>query len=252
MKKIIYLDIIILLITFSFSTLYAYDNMGYTKYNNNKCIPYSEENVKLYEEKAANEIIIFKDNKTIDTDQPSSVEPNDGTVNIITTAPWTSGITYEDGSKYSNILSNIINISLTISSYFTKTVYNIVKDVALSAFGMRWDEVEVSAPGSAKLMHSYSYIDKLGKVWNSSTREWVLKVDVQKRQWYRHEYASFKGKDGYTHSAAVDYIPTLGYGPIYEESKAYFDDNTFISNTARELYLYNRPTYYDVYTYVGY
>ena len=223
-----------------------YKNSYTTSDNCKIVIPFSSEKANRYEIEAAEKYRRerYNENEKIQLYGPII---EDGTVNIVTSTPWTSGVLYEDGSKSSNILSSILNITLTISSYFTKTVYNIVKDVALIMFQTSWSEVVTTAPGSAKLSHSYSYIDKLGYVYNEPLKEWILKVDIQKRQWFRHEYASFKCTDGYTRSGTVDCIPTNGYSPIKEDMKYNYNNDSYIKAEASYRYKYNLGPYRDVF-----
>lgn len=208
--------------------------------NVTRVVEYSEKNVEKYEKEAAAEF--YKMNKEKDSkhklnDVNYAIPIPDGTVDIVTTSAWTSGTVYEDSSLSNAILSAIKDSVLTIVSYFTATVINVVKDVATIAYGLLPTDIKLTSPGAAKLSHSYSYVDKLGKVYNESTNQWIMKVDIQKRQWFRHEWASFATTEGYTRTGTVDYTADRGYSPIQEDKKYGYDDNSYIS--AEASYRYN-------------
>lgn len=224
---------------------------GYARYDENKVVPYSEINVEKYEKAA---IVKLKEEKSIKQNNKDVITYvdvyQDGTTRVDVSPLNTTGILYEDGSQQSTMLSNIVSIAMSIAGYYMTTVQSIVTDVASIAFGMSWSEVKVTSPGSAKLSHSYSYYDKLGKAYQASTGSWLLKVDIQRRLWFRHEYSSFAGTDGLTHTSAVDFIPSTGYSAVQDESKPYYYDDTYINNLTYERYVYNQPTYYSVYQYI--
>ncbi|KGG79447.1 hypothetical protein Y919_12025 [Caloranaerobacter azorensis H53214] len=178
--------------------------------------------------------------------EPYGSVPMEGDTRITLTDLQTDGVTYEDGSQRDNVLNNIINIGLSISSYFITTVGNVVKDIAILCFSMDWNEVNLTKPGEAILSHSYSYYSKLGQVWNGDF--WVTKVDIEARKIYRHEWASFAGIDGYTRTDSYDFIPPNGYNEIGEESKPFFEDDDWIRQEAHDRYVGGLPPFVDAWT----
>jgi len=179
--------------------------------------------------------------------QPCVVIPMEGETRITLTDLQTDGVIFDDDISNKTTLSNILNVSLMIGSYFATTVQNIVKDIAILKFGMDWEEVELTRPGQAKISHSYSYYSKLGQVWNGSY--WVTKVDIEARKIYRHEWASFVEKDGaYTKTNSYDFTPINGYNEIGEEKRFEFDNNDWIRQEAADKYAGGWPAYVNAWT----
>ena len=139
-----------------------------------------------------------------------------------------------------------MDVTLTIGSYFLNNVENIILDVAEFCFGLGSGDILFSQPGTARLLHSYSYISHLGRIYTN--RDWETMVDIEMREWYAHEYASFADDSGITKTAILDRIPENGYGPIKEEYRAHYSDDTWIYNTALEIYTFDLQTYCDAWT----
>ncbi|KXG42624.1 hypothetical protein U473_00115 [Tepidibacillus decaturensis] len=87
-----------------------------------------------------------------------------------------------------------------------------------------------------------SYQLKVTSNWSNRCKTYV---DIESREWYRHEYATFSDTDGYTRSGTYDYIPPNGYSPINVDYKPHWTDNTWIKNQA--LYYYNTSLTNDFY-----
>lgn len=247
-KKIFSLLIITLILinttTFGFAIS---NNDQYTKYENSLHIKENEEytprlniDYTKYEDRNSNNI------DGIGLIEPYGDVPMEGDTRIILTDLQTDGVIYEDGSLEDNVLENIINIGLTISSYFITTAGNIVKDIAILCFDMDWSEVDLAKPGEAVLSHSYSYYSKLGQVWNGNF--WITKVDIEARKIYRHEWASFAGIDGYTRTNSYDFIPPKGYNEIGEETRPFFEADDWIRQEAHDRYIGGLPAYIDAWT----
>lgn len=211
-------------------------------------VPYTLENVEKYENVktslAPDEIIEYEDN-TILSNSDSNVFPNaviidPGTYRTTYSARTTNGVTYQDDTKSANALNIIKDVALTISGYFTSTVFNIVKDTASLVYGYMPSQISLTKPGSATLSHSYSYVNKRGQVYTSSSY-WKTCVEIQRREWYRHSYTSFSSTDGYTRTANWDFIPSNGYSPIKTDYADYYFDDTTIKNIAMEVWAYNKP-----------
>lgn len=238
MKKII-----CLLLTFSFifthtSNIYAFS------IDKNKCVKFTQENVEKYEKK---ENIDLKKSKTLQNNYiviPNIVDPGEQTTRVITTNKWTTGYTYEDDAK-SGTLSTIKDVGLVLVNKFAgKTlvvkVITAVNDVATICFGLSSLFIDQSKGATARLYHSFSYYDHFGEIWNGS--RWITKVEIETREWYKHEFASFAGKDGKTYTSTCD------RGLIMIDKKSHFDDYDWIKNKTLEAWIAGKPNYVDSFT----
>lgn len=169
-------------------------------------------------------------------------DPGVGAIRITETNKWTTGYTYLDMNRTSAMLSNLFQIVFTVVGYFLNTGYQIALDVARTVLFLNWGEVVASSPGTIKSSHSYSYTSKLGQVWYNY--RWNTLVDIERRYTYGHGYASFKCSDGLTRTGTKDYLSS----PILIETRPYYNNHTWISNTAHEIYLLNRRPYIDAWT----
>lgn len=73
-------------------------------------------------------------------------------------------------------------------------------------------------------------------------------VDIEKREWYAHEYASFVDNSGFTKTSTLDRTPTNGYDSINEEYRLHYSDDNWIYNKALEIYTFDLQTYCDAWT----
>ncbi|SHK19443.1 hypothetical protein [Paramaledivibacter caminithermalis] len=234
MSKKLICTLTVIMLVFNTMTI-AFADTGYPTAKNAISIPYTENNVKKYEVKTPEDV-----KREIEI-TPYGVDPGEGALRVKETSGWTSGTVYDGDEESSSVLSTILSIGLSAAGYFIGTVQNIVKDVALIVFGLDWQEVIISSLGSAKAMHSYAYISKLGQVYTNYS--WRSKVDIEKREWYGHSFASFKGSDGKTHTGSVDYLDDT----LRVDKKDHYDDNWIMDKT-NEIYKWNLDDYVDAYT----
>jgi len=170
---------------------------------------------------------------------PDYVDYPDGTVDIQIEPPITDGTTIPDDSR-SGIASTIWDIGLRIGSYFFRTAGNIILDVATIAFGLTEAHVNKNKGASVHLYHSYTYRNKVAKVYNQSTRTWKTYVIEGNREWYRHEFASFAQTNGFTATASVDFTADKGYPPIHVDVAPHYYDDNWIRDMAQYNYYFNR------------
>ncbi|WP_152978179.1 hypothetical protein [Caloramator mitchellensis] len=220
---------------------------SFATFSQSKNVPFTNENIKKFEKRVMDYSSYETKSEKYDNGLivPNGADPGEGALRTTYTSRWSSGYTYLDDSESSSILSTILNVSLTIAGYFMTTVQNIVIDVASLVFSISWNEVSVSSPGEARLSHSYSYYDHLGQVYTAGS--WVTKVDLEAREWYRHEYASFSS-GGYTHTGTYDFIPSNGYSYFKAEYKNHFFDDQWILDKTQYIYITSGPNYVDAWT----
>lgn len=94
---------------------------------------------------------------------------------------------------------------------------------------IQWSEVVISAPGTIKSSHSYSYTSKLGQVYQNGS--WKTKVDIEKRYTFGHGYASLKCKDGLTRTGTYDDLSS----PVATEVRSNDDNHTWIQNKVTQV-----------------
>lgn len=209
-------------------------------WNNRTIVPYTEENVELYEKVptslAPDEIILYENDNSV---EPYAEVIDKGAYRTTYSARQSNGVVYQDTTKSATVLNVIKDVTLTISGYYTSTVFNIIKDAASLVYGYAPSQIAVSKPGSATLYHSYSYVNKRGQVYTGSY--WKTCLEIQRREWYRHSYTSFATTSGYTRTATWDYIAENGYSPIKTDYANYYNDSTKMKNIALEVWAYNKP-----------
>lgn len=231
------------LLTFSF--IFSNLPTGYANnIDKNKCVKFTQENVEKYEKK---ENIDLKKSKKFQDNYiviPNIADPGEQSTRVITTNRWTTGYTYEDDEKTGN-LGTIKDIGLIIVNKFSSEnhivkVITAVNDVATICFGLSSLFIDQSKGATARLYHSFSYYDHFGQIWNGS--RWITKVEIETREWYKHEFASFAGKDGKTYTSTCD------RGLIMTDKKAHFDDYEWIKNKTLEAWIAGKPNYVDSFT----
>lgn len=174
---------------------------------------------------------------------PMYVDPGDGAVDI--RESWaSSGTTVLDSDK-SGIASAMWNISMNILSYFLTIFGNIVKDVALAGYGLLESSIDKNQGTTARLFHSYLYRSHDAYVYTAATRTWGLYVVSENREWYRHEFSSFVGTDGYTRTKTIDYTANNGYSPIHTDVAPHYSDYTWLRDTATYRWRMGYGTYYE-------
>lgn len=232
MKKIILIIITCIGISL-FQSVVTFAEDDSARLEDKKIIPYTEENVAKFEKNTFNNHI--PKDSTIDS-YAITVDP--GAFRISYSNRRTSGYIYQDATKQATSLSIIKDVVLTISGYFTSTVFNIITDTAKLVYSYKPTQIAISKPGSATLYHSYSYVNKRGDVYTGSY--WKTCVEIQRREWYKHSYTSFATTSGITRTASYDYTPENGYKPIKTEYAKYYSDDNMIKNMARDVWAYNK------------
>lgn len=198
-KRFISLMLCIVLVC---STTSIFADNGYTTFDESKVLEYTEENIEQFEKQN-----IFSGNaqqKNVENAIIFGEDPGEGAFASEYTSRWTSAYTYLDDEESSPILSIIADVVLTVGGYFLTTAESIVYDIAQLCFGLAGSEVNFSRPGTVRLLHSYSYIDHLGRIYTNS--DWETMVDIQLREWYTHEYASFSDNGGITRTDTFDFV----------------------------------------------
>ncbi|ADQ05087.1 hypothetical protein Calow_1541 [Caldicellulosiruptor owensensis OL] len=182
---------------------------------------------------------IVKNDSTV---TPNYTDPGEGSISITYTPRWSSGILYKDGEK-DGIFSTIAEelLSIAEANYYVK-VASLIYEVASIAFNLMPQDIAVTGYGKAALYHSYSYYSKIAQVYYSSRKEWVTKVDVERKETYRHALVSFTDKNGFTRTKSYDFIPANGYGPIASEVySSYYWQDSIMYQEAYLRYLWSKP-----------
>ena len=249
MKRIISITVALSLLVSSIPVGFASKtNVTPNQVEYNNSLPFTKSNVTANEKvtnsksKIQLNVLEIKNSGTTKGISIQSTDPGDGAIRITETSRWTTGITYDGMSKQSASLSNLFTVSFTAAGYILTKGINIVKDVVATVFQIQWSEVVVSAPGTIKSSHSYSYTSKLGQVYQAGS--WKTKVDIEKRYTYGHGYASFKCKDGLTRSGTYDYLST----PVATELRSNYNNHSWIQTKVTQVIQTGSYPYIDAWT----
>lgn len=121
---------------------------------------------------------------------------------------------------------------MTLWGGTTGTVISIIMD-SLTILGIT-GTVDMSSAGEVKVGHSISYINKAGEFYYNRT--WKTAVLTQQREFFEHRYF-LATVNGVTRQETVDKTPENGFSAYKVDYSTHFNDNSFISQKSRELYL---------------
>lgn len=200
--------------------------------------PYSD-SVTTPEEQAQHEEEFFEANPDLykqagadNSIMPKGEDPGDGAINTSTGNMFTTGSIYWDSQQTGARLQAIANIAMTLWGGTTGTVISIIMD-SLTILGIT-GTVDMSSAGEVKVGHSISYINKAGEFYYNRT--WETAVLTQQRKFFEHRYF-LATVNGVTRQETVDKTPENGFSAYKVDYSTHFNDNSFISQKSRELYL---------------